>query len=71
MDANCSNICLYCLLCRGSTITLGHAPTCAMAADKEEEVRGERTEETNASTLVHVTSHVTISPKNHCEQTQM
>ena len=38
---------------------------------KEEEVRGERTEETNASTLVRVTSHVTISPKFHCEQTQM
>ena len=38
---------------------------------KEEEVRGERTEETNASTLVRLTSHVTISPKIHCEQTQM
>ena len=38
---------------------------------KEEEVRGERTEETNASTLVRVTSRVTISPKIHCEQTQM
>ena len=38
---------------------------------KEEEVRGERMEETNASTLVRVTSHVTISPKIHCEQTQM
>ena len=38
---------------------------------KEEEVRGERTEETNASTLVRVTSHMTISPKIHCEQTQM
>ena len=31
----------------------------------------ENTEETNAITLVHVTSHVTISPKIHCEQTQM
>ena len=41
------------------------------AVGKEEEVRGERTEETNASTLVRVTSHVTISPKIHCEQTQM
>ena len=38
---------------------------------KEEEVRGERTDETNASTLVWVTSRVTISPKIHCEQTQM
>ena len=34
-------------------------------------VGGERTEETNASTLVRVTSRVTISPKIHCEQTQM
>ena len=40
-------------------------------AIKEEEVRGERTEETNASTLVRVTSRVTISLKIHCEQTQM
>ena len=38
---------------------------------KEEEVRGEGTEETNASTLVRVTSRMTISPKIHCEQTQM
>ena len=42
-----------------------------MDGAKEEEVRGERTEETNASTLVRVTSRVTISPKIHCEQTQM
>ena len=33
--------------------------------------KGERTEETNASTLVRVTSHVTISPKIHCKHTQM
>ena len=46
--------------------------TCTRAIiPKEEEVRGESTEETNASTLVRVTSHVTISPKIHCEQTQM
>ena len=32
--------------------------------------KGERTEETNASTLVRVTSHVTIAPKAHCEQTK-
>ena len=43
----------------------------AAGENKEEEVRGERTEETNASTLVRVTSRVTISPKIHCEQTQM
>ena len=42
-----------------------------IVALKEEEVRGERTEETNASTLVRVTSRVTISPKIHCEQMQM
>ena len=43
----------------------------SLVISKEEEVRGERTEETNASTLVLVTSRVTISPKIHCEQTQM
>ena len=43
----------------------------AVVAPNEEEVRGERAEETNASTLVRVTSHVTISSKIHCEQTQM
>ena len=39
-------------------------------SSKEEEVRGEHTEETNASTLVRVTSHVTISP-NLCSRTEL
>ena len=31
---------------------------------------GETTAETNASTLMRLTSHVTISPKIHCKQTK-
>ena len=41
------------------------------ARPRSKKWKGERTEETNASTLVRVTSHVTISPKIHCKQTQM
>ena len=32
---------------------------------------GKPTAETNASTLMRLTSHVTISPKIHCKQTKM
>ena len=54
-----------------TVVTITVVTITMVSTTKEEEVRGERTEETNASTLVRVTSRVTISPKIHCEQTQM
>ena len=62
---------LYQLIKEHTRITPKSKTLIDVIITKEEEVRGERTEETNASTLVRVTSRVTISPKIQCEQTQM
>ena len=38
-----------------------------LAPPRSKKLRGERKAETNASTLVGVTSHVTVSAKIHCK----
>ena len=42
-------------------------PANVMVKPRSKKLRGERKVETNASTLVGVTSHVTISAKIHCK----